>query len=107
MRDTGSVGTLRPTDPGAITALIIDSPLQRVNTVTGTSRATIHLISSMRVSRAGRSIRELNDVDMGRSPRFQQGKFTITKHSCVLYTFSGVCWPSRPEGRKTRIKMRI
>src|SRR5947209_20539513 len=97
MRDTGSVGTLKPTDPGAITALIIDSPLQRVNTVKGTSRATTHLISSLRVSRAGRSIRELIDVDMGTSPRFQQGKFTITNHSCVLYTFSGARWPRRPE----------
>src|SRR5256885_16991933 len=87
MRDTGSVGTLRPTDPGAITALIIDSPLQRVNTAKGTSRATTHLISSLRVSRAGTSIRELIDVDMGTSPRFKHGKF---KHSCVLYTFSGV-----------------
>src|SRR6202011_4952008 len=82
-----------------------DSPLQMVNTITGTSRATIHLIKRRRVSRSGKNVRELTDVDTLASPRFQQAMITTLKHARLLYTFSGVCEPRRPEGRKTRIKM--
>src|ERR1700737_88488 len=103
--DGKSVGTLPEVVPGEITALIIDSPLQMVNTITGTSRATIHLIKRRRVSRSGKNVRELTDVDTLASPRFQQAMITTLKHARLLYTFSGVCEPRRPEGRKTRIKM--
>jgi hypothetical protein len=49
----------------------IDSPPQRVNITTGISRATTHLINSLRVSGMGSRILELLDRDTAASPLFR------------------------------------
>src|SRR5258708_15620873 len=84
----GLPGGIKP----SITLLMIASPLQtKVNTVTGTSSATIHLINSVRISLPGRSPLWFTETDMVGSPRFQLRVVTISQHLCVLYTFSGSC----------------
>src|SRR5581483_1555054 len=89
--DPLSVGTPPLAVPGDMTAFMIDSPPQRVNTTTGKSRATTHLIKSLRVSVAGSRILELLDRDTAASPHFRLSMFTTSKHARILYTFSGTC----------------
>src|SRR5712692_2259359 len=91
-----SVGVSYDVLPGlikpSITLLMIASPLQaKVNTATGTSSATIHLINSVRISLPARSPLLFTETDMVGSPRFQLSVVTISQHLFELYTFSDSC----------------